>query len=207
MKKLTKTHSGNLVLLGLFSMAVIFVFLPARYFVSAFANSEEIIVLGKETTALTDSSSKDGGAIPEAVVNKTPTPNKVTPRSAPQLSQVVNSSGVGDSLTPTSIPPLPAGKQQKVEPVGVGELIYKHFGAEWETAKTVSFCESSLNPKAKSKISSAKGLFQIIDGTWKSNKCTGDPFNAEDNISCAVKIHNSRGWQPWKSSMNCHNQK
>lgn len=61
--------------------------------------------------------------------------------------------------------------------------------------------ESSMNPRAKNKSSSASGLFQIIAGTWYSNDCVGDKWNAEDNIRCAYKIQSKRGFQPWEV---CH---
>lgn len=57
-----------------------------------------------------------------------------------------------------------------------------------------------FNPKAKNPDSSAKGLFQILDGTWKYYGCTGDPYDAEDNIACAVKIYAKQGTTPWDSS-------
>jgi hypothetical protein len=79
------------------------------------------------------------------------------------------------------------------------------FGDQAELAKKVAFCESSLIPNRQSKISSAKGLYQIINGTWKSFKCSGDPLNYVDNIRCAKKIYDhydsfgtSGGWSASK---------
>jgi len=57
--------------------------------------------------------------------------------------------------------------------------------------------ESNFNPKAKNRNSTAKGVFQILDGTWKANKCAGDVYKLEDNIDCAWKIQSKRGFQPW----------
>lgn len=45
-----------------------------------------------------------------------------------------------------------------------------------------------IDPKAKNPNSTAKGIFQILDGTWKLYECTGDVFNIEDNTRCANKI-------------------
>ena len=53
---------------------------------------------------------------------------------------------------------------------------------------SIMMCESGGNPKAKNPTSSAKGLYQIIDGTWDSFQCTGDVLNGEDNTKCAQKI-------------------
>jgi len=81
------------------------------------------------------------------------------------------------------------------------------FGDQAELAKKVAFCESSLIPNRQSKISSAKGLYQIINGTWKSFKCSGDPLNYVDNIRCAKKIYDhydSFGTSGgWKASFYC----
>lgn len=84
------------------------------------------------------------------------------------------------------------------------------FGESAVQAKKVSFCESSFNPQSKHKESSAKGCFQIISGTWKHFKCTGDPLNAMDNVKCAKKIYDHTGaWNTsggWKASYHCHKE-
>ena len=51
--------------------------------------------------------------------------------------------------------------------------------------------ESNYNPKAKSKISTAAGLFQILIGTWENPvyHCTGDRYSIVDNTDCAYKIY------------------
>jgi hypothetical protein len=89
----------------------------------------------------------------------------------------------------------------------VEEYILSTFG---ESGLRVAMCESSLNPKAKSSKSTAKGLFQIINGTWKQFKCTGDPLDAKDNVECAEKIYKHTGsWNTsggWKASYECHLQ-
>jgi len=67
----------------------------------------------------------------------------------------------------------------------------------------VGKCESSLNPEVKNKTSTAKGIYQIIIGTWDSNKCEGERWDFVDNINCAYKLLESRGFQPWNSSKSC----
>jgi len=92
--------------------------------------------------------------------------------------------------------------------LSVEEKIRKAWGnAEGDNAVKVAFCESSLNPYSEHKHSSAKGLFQIIRGTWEGYKCTGNPLNADDNIACAYKIYQANGWgasSSWKASQPCH---
>ncbi len=62
-------------------------------------------------------------------------------------------------------------------------------GVNPQTAVRIARCESSLNVTAKNKHSSAKGLYQFIDGTWNAY-CEGDVFNYEDNINCFLELYN-----------------
>lgn len=59
-----------------------------------------------------------------------------------------------------------------------------------------------MNPLAKNKRSSARGLFQIIAGTWYSNDCVGDKYNYQDNITCAYKILDGQGLRAWEVCNN-----
>lgn len=93
----------------------------------------------------------------------------------------------------------------------VEEYIEQVFGGDAESAKIVAFCESSMNPKAKSNISSATGLYQIITSTWEANECGGVRTNAYDNIDCAYEIFKASGerWSTsngWEASSHCHGQ-
>lgn len=46
--------------------------------------------------------------------------------------------------------------------------------------------ESGFNPGARSR-QNALGLMQILPGTWKATKCTGDIWDAADNARCGVR--------------------
>lgn len=88
----------------------------------------------------------------------------------------------------------------------IEEKIKAVFGQNWQMAKKVAFCESSLDPLKSHRTSSAKGLFQIIDSTWKHFNCKGDAFNPDDNIRCAYKIFKKFGWDStasWRASKGC----
>lgn len=99
----------------------------------------------------------------------------------------------------------PKKAEAAVLPKGeVQELIVKYFGKDSAAALKVAKCESGLNPKAANKVSSARGVFQIIKGTWVSNrKAMGLStdldlrFDAEENIKTAKYLYDRRGWQPW----------
>jgi hypothetical protein len=67
----------------------------------------------------------------------------------------------------------------------------------------IARCESSMNPRAKNRYSSASGLFQVIASTWYSNDCVGDKWDFKDSTDCAYKLYAKRGFQPWVSSRKC----
>ena len=62
----------------------------------------------------------------------------------------------------------------------------------------IAKAESNFKERAKNPTSSASGVFQIIAGSWYSNDCVGDKWVAEDNIRCAYKLQEKRGFQPWQ---------
>ena len=70
----------------------------------------------------------------------------------------------------------------------------------------IAKCESGLRPEAKNPTSTATGIFQIIIGTWDGNKCEGERWDFQDNIKCAYKLYQSRGFQPWNASKHCWNK-
>ena len=108
--------------------------------------------------------------------------------------------------------PKPARAEFGTEEGGniIKDKIRAIFGSEAETAIRVAFCESSLNPFARHRKSSAKGLFQIIDSTWRHFGCIGDPLNPDDNIRCAYKVWKKYGWNStasWRASYGCWRKK
>lgn len=99
-----------------------------------------------------------------------------------------------DRTTQESPKPSQKPVESIVEPqTEVERIIYQYFPENYEEARKVAFCESSLRPDAAHEHSSAKGIYQILRGTWKWLKCSGDPLNAEDNIKCARKLYDKYG--------------
>jgi len=76
--------------------------------------------------------------------------------------------------------------------------VAKQKGVDPALALNIACAESCMydesdtlvfNPKAQnpSLMSSASGVFQFIDGSWKAY-CDGDVFDAEDNVTCAITL-------------------
>jgi hypothetical protein len=70
----------------------------------------------------------------------------------------------------------------------------------------VAKCESGLRPTAQNPHSTARGIYQIVIGTWEANDCDGKRTDFIANIECAFKIFKARGFQPWNASKGCWNQ-
>ncbi len=74
----------------------------------------------------------------------------------------------------------------------------------------IAKCESGFNPLAKNKGSTASGVFQFLDGTWKLTReqmgldsSVVLKLDAEENIKTAIwKIANG-GLNAWNASKGC----
>lgn len=66
-----------------------------------------------------------------------------------------------------------------------------------KTALRIAECESQYGKYKKNlEGSSAKGIYQFTDSTWK-NYCYGDVMNDYDNINCFLKLYEkNKNW--WK---------
>lgn len=106
-----------------------------------------------------------------------------TPRSSVAARVAVAAAVV--SVPPVLAPPANAGP-----PGGWGPIIA---------------CESGGNPRAQNPTSSASGLFQFIDSTWRSVGGTGRAKDASvaEQYRRAERLYASRGTQPWNASRSC----
>lgn len=81
------------------------------------------------------------------------------------------------------------------------------YGISSDTPHCIAFHESGYNQTSANKRSSAKGVFQYLDRTWKASdegKAGYSVFDAEVNIKAAVKymaIHKST--KPWTTRTSC----
>lgn len=80
------------------------------------------------------------------------------------------------------------------------ETLVRAYFADAPIMVEVARAESRFYEKAKNPHSTAKGIFQILDGTWRAYGCTGNVLNAVDNIICARKIYDLDGTSPWLAS-------
>jgi membrane-bound lytic murein transglycosylase MltF len=82
------------------------------------------------------------------------------------------------------------------------EIIDLYTG-ESRLMERIAWCESQWDPTAKNPLSTASGLFQILDSTWKDFECTGDKLNSVDNSKCAERIRSLSGLNHWSESFFC----
>lgn len=89
---------------------------------------------------------------------------------------------------------------------GWQSLLDKYFGGQAQKACQVMKCESGGNPKAQNPRSTASGLFQFLDGTWKSARSSvkgGERYSramhapAEMQIAAAAKWLKRTSWSQW----------
>lgn len=98
----------------------------------------------------------------------------------------------------------------KAEPIRWIRYVGEHRGfsnQDITKAIRIARCESNFNQYAKNPNSTAKGIYQFIDGTWRSNCLKdGNVYDFVDNINCFWKVYKSQGDRPWASSKACWNK-
>jgi hypothetical protein len=84
------------------------------------------------------------------------------------------------------------------------EIIRSVFGKDADVALKVAKCESGMNPKARNKTSTARGLFQVMASIHGvREKWLYDPLI---NTLIAKSLFDASGWNPWNSSASCWNK-
>lgn len=114
--------------------------------------------------------------------------------------------GVMIEVTPTVTPtPTPA--------LSVEDIIREEWGNDSELGIKLAFCESSLNPKAQSELSSATGLFQFLFNTWRETRRQMEEdmdanlrLDARESAKTAYYLYKLQGLQPWDASKACHSK-
>ena len=62
------------------------------------------------------------------------------------------------------------------------------YGIDDTKSLNIAWLESRFDPTARNGESTAKGIYQFLDGTWK-NYCKGDVLNYKDNIDCFMQLY------------------
>lgn len=103
------------------------------------------------------------------------------------------------------VPFVPAGD------VDLFNQIIDAYEIDPALASIIIFCESSWNPEAKNPHSTAKGLFQFTDGTWKwVLKRMGEEYKGqydkELNIKAGAYLISKGELSYWKETEKCWKQ-
>jgi len=84
------------------------------------------------------------------------------------------------------------------------------YGADYQLAHNIAACESRLDPTAKNAHSSAKGVYQFLDGTWEyyglkhwGTLAGRDVLNFADNVDLGVWVIANYGTKDWIPSKAC----
>lgn len=82
------------------------------------------------------------------------------------------------------------------------------YGVDSQLATAIATCESQLKPWARNSHSTAKGIYQFIDGSWKGYSAMKwgeerDVLSAKNNIELGVWVLSIEGSGPWDASRDC----
>lgn len=107
---------------------------------------------------------------------------------------------------PVSTAPKPEGEHQTM----VYNLITEIWGEEADLGHRMAFCESTYGTNVENTISSARGVFQFLKGTWieqrthdGENPSLALRFDERENIQTAYNHYKRMGTTPWKASKHC----
>ena len=84
-------------------------------------------------------------------------------------------------------------------PKEVIHSLSEEYKVNYQVALAIATSESTLDPLAKNPKSSAKGLYQFTDATWKE-QCQGDVLNVKDNAKCAMSLMQKGQYWRWSAS-------
>lgn len=112
------------------------------------------------------------------------------------------------SAAESTIPPEPPTLEEQIIREAEAQQV------DSELAVRIAKCESlgkdgKINPKAKNPGSSASGVFQFIESTWRETinrmglPADSDVFDASLNIKAGIWLMKRAGGQPWEASSPC----
>lgn len=107
---------------------------------------------------------------------------------------------------PVSTAPEPQGEHQTM----VYNLITEIWGEDADLGHRMAHCESTYGANVENTVSSARGIFQFLKGTWTEQRTHqgDDPslslrFDERENIQTAYNHYKRMGTAPWKASEHC----
>lgn len=93
-----------------------------------------------------------------------------------------------------------------VATVSVGPLAVAELPAQADTLDEIAACESGGNPTAQNAVSSASGLYQMIDGTWHAyggSTAHARQASVAEQTAVARRLLAAEGTSPWDASRSC----
>jgi soluble lytic murein transglycosylase-like protein len=104
----------------------------------------------------------------------------------------------------------PASVKPLVKP-SVKQLIKQYavkYAVSPSLALSIASCESQFNPRARNPNSTAKGVYQFTQGSWRGYSIqkwgkVRDVFNPSYNAELAMYVISLHGTSPWLASRGC----
>jgi hypothetical protein len=112
-------------------------------------------------------------------------------------SELERYAAIGDQMV-TEYNQLLTADPYSNDPEKIIEAVFKQ---DAEVMKKVAFCESTMNPKARNKNSTARGLFQVMASVHDVNEKY--LYNPVINTLIAKQLYDASGLNPWNSSRGC----
>lgn len=145
----------------------------------------------------TDEAAKTQASVIEATTTVVPTTQAPPPTTAapaptttaaPPTTKAPTPKKAAEPAKPPTVPSNYAGcSKSKAAARDCWMGLIAQYNWDDERAFSVMWCESTGNPNARNRYSTATGLFQILDG----------PTDPVANVRLAHQMWSKRGWQPW----------
>jgi Transglycosylase SLT domain len=94
----------------------------------------------------------------------------------------------------------------KEEVIQLIESYSSQYGIHADLPLRIAKCESGYNQFSKNRSSTASGVFQYLNSTWRNTQAGKEGvsvFDAEANIKMAISHIATHGTSPWNASRGC----
>jgi len=93
-----------------------------------------------------------------------------------------------EALYTPPVTPITLVLPYKTQIQGIIRYYANVYGVDEKLAQDLAEFESNTDPTAHNPDSSAKGIYQFLNGTWHSENCVGEVLSPNDNIACAMRV-------------------